>query len=428
MVRKTITGVLAALTLMLGAPLFAQEQEEPEYKEQRTNKVGLYLRGGTAWATGGSIAEWSQACTPVQILGGAGLSWNIRPWVRLGLNYDYTYSSRNRYYNELQPEGPAVEAGEGMVVNNSQGGVFYRRYNAGMHGVDLSGDFNLMELFKNRSDKGWFNIYVGTGFGWMLGTGNVWSTSTGHSSISGPSSDGTFGNISTESWVKGLNQECKFNSPYVPARLSVEFNVLPQMAIGLEGGYKFLCKNMDLAPRNLFSAGITLRFTLTGKIRCRACEQKDARFQELVADYDKVQEECTKAKSEKDASLKDLIDENESLKARIEALEQANSGSAKSHIVYFNLDSSTLSDVERERLIAYGVQLSSDGMISIVGEASNEGGSEYNQKLSDERVSSVINILNQIGIGKERISSAKGIGSSANGEGPAFRRVSITAE
>ena len=41
MVRKTITGVLAALTLMLGAPLFAQEQEEPEYKAQRTNKVGL---------------------------------------------------------------------------------------------------------------------------------------------------------------------------------------------------------------------------------------------------------------------------------------------------------------------------------------------------------------------------------------------------
>ena len=151
-------------------------------------------------------------------------------------------------------------------------------------------------------------------------------------------------------------------------------------------------------------------------------------MQELGADYDKVQEECAKAKSEKDASLKDLIDENESLKARIKALEQANSGSAKSHIVYFNLDSSTLSDVERERLIAYGVQLSSDGMISIVGEASNEGGSEYNQKLSDERVSSVINILNQIGIGKERISSAKGIGSSANGEGPAFRRVSITAE
>ena len=92
MVRKTITGVLAALTLMRGAPLFAQEQEAPEYKEQRTNKVGLYLRGGTAWATGGSFAEWSQACTPVQILGGAGLSWNIRPWVRLGLNYDYTYS------------------------------------------------------------------------------------------------------------------------------------------------------------------------------------------------------------------------------------------------------------------------------------------------------------------------------------------------
>ena len=60
MVRKTITGVLAALTLMLGAPLFAQEQEEPEYKEQRTNKVGLYLRGGTAWATGGSFAEWSR--------------------------------------------------------------------------------------------------------------------------------------------------------------------------------------------------------------------------------------------------------------------------------------------------------------------------------------------------------------------------------
>lgn len=428
MVRKTITGILAALTLMLGAPLFAQEQEEPEYKEQRTNKVGLYLRGGTAWATGGGYADLCQGITPVQGLGGAGLNWNIRPWVRLGLNYDYTYSSRNRYYTELQPEGMSVEAGEGMVENSSQGGVFYRRYNTGMHGVDLSGDFNLMELFKNRSDKGWFNVYVGTGFGWMFGTGNVWSMSTGHSSFTGPSTDGTFGNISTTSWVKAENREARFNSPYVPARLSVEFNVLPQVAIGLEGGYKFLCKNLDLAPRHLISAGITLRFTLTGKIKCRACDQKDARFQELVADYNKIQEECDKAKAEKDASLKNLVDENESLKARIAALEQAKSGNAKSHIVYFNLDSSELSDVERERLIAYGVQLSSDGMISIVGEASNEGGSEYNQKLSDERVSSVINILNQIGIGKERISSAKGIGSSANGEGPAFRRVSITAE
>lgn len=64
MVRKTITGVLAALTLMLGAPLFAQEQEEPEYKEQRTNKVGLYLRGGTAWATGGALPSGARLALP----------------------------------------------------------------------------------------------------------------------------------------------------------------------------------------------------------------------------------------------------------------------------------------------------------------------------------------------------------------------------
>lgn len=409
---RFIIGVLASAALLLGINASAQERE-PEYKAQRTGKLGLYLKGGTAWTTGGGVANIGQSCAPTQVLGGAGASWNFNPWFRLGLNYDYTLV--NRYH--LNPDLRSAS-----IENVNSGLLIDQLYRTRMHGADISADFNLMELARNRSDKGWFNLYLGTGFGWMFGRESISSRGFSNSIVFDESNvaNTLYPNAVINNKYYHMTERAKIDAPYIPLRLSTEFHILPQLAVGVEGGYKVSLGKLALEPRNMFTAGLTLRFLFTGKIKCRACEEKDAKFVALTEDFNRLQDECSKSRAQKDAEIKRLQEEKSALEAQMSAIK-----TITEHTVFFDQGKSEISESEAERLSEFVKQLDRNATISIVGEASNEGGDELNQKLSDQRVASVVNFLGTLGITLDKITSAKGIGSSARGEGPMYRRVRI---
>lgn len=404
------------MTLLLGINASAQERE-PEYKVQRTGKLGLYLKGGTSWTTGGGVAKFDQY-TPTQMYGGAGMTWNFNPWFRLGLNYDYTMIDRN-YIN------PALSST--TMENISQGLFIDQLHRTRLHGADITADFNIMELFNKRSDKGWFNLYLGTGFGWMLGKQNISTRGFSNSIVFDNSkvANTLYPNAEMSNSYYQKTERNRIEGPYIPVRLSTEFHVLPQLAIGLEGGYKYSLGKLGLEHRNMFTAAVSLRFLFTGKIKCRACEAKEADFEALMEDFAYLQEECRKAKAEKDAEIERLKEENAALVAKTNVPVKA---TITEHTVFFDQGKSEMTDVEVERLREFVKQLDSNATISIVGEASNEGGDAFNQKLSDMRVAAVVHMLRELGIGLDKISSAKGIGSSAKGEGPLFRRVRINMD
>lgn len=104
----------------------AQERGSGTY---RTCTWSLYGEAGATMSHGIGISNVNAApWTSVSPEIGAGVSFNIRPWIRLGLNYDFSKYARELRFNKLQPLD--TPAGDGTIDTD------------GTHTGDLSGDFS----------------------------------------------------------------------------------------------------------------------------------------------------------------------------------------------------------------------------------------------------------------------------------------------
>ena len=108
--RLLILTVIA----LLFVPLFdigAQERGSGTY---RTCTWSLYGEAGATMSHGIGISNVNAApWTSVSPEIGAGVSFNIRPWIRLGLNYDFSKYARELRFDKLQTLGDS--AGDGTI-------------------------------------------------------------------------------------------------------------------------------------------------------------------------------------------------------------------------------------------------------------------------------------------------------------------------
>ena len=256
MKKKTSLLLVFLLLLSTAGGLRAQDP----YRDARTGTVGLRLDGGASWAFGSSFENiGANQVNLLQPYAGAGLLINIKPWVRIGADYSYTRMIREQLSTSLQPL-----TGTGVVTGSAEGTV-YRDFKTRFHGASLTGEFDLVELLGRGKGPGRVGLWLGTGLGFLFSQGNTWNVSVSNE-------------ISADKQtirIRGHNEPLSYNALFIPVTLSLEYAFLPQVALSIGGGYRFLPGKTDLAPRHQAYAKAGLVFNLTGK-RYRAKQSRPA--------------------------------------------------------------------------------------------------------------------------------------------------------
>lgn len=440
----------------------AQERGSGTY---RTCTWSLYGEAGATMSHGIGISNVNAApWTSVSPEIGAGVSFNIRPWIRLGLNYDFSKYARELRFNKLQPlDTPAGDgtidtdgthtgdlsgdfsgeiipdidgtpAGDRLLLEKT-GGLAYTKMWTHYHATDLTLEFNVMEIWKNRTDKR-FNLYAGAGFGWLFAKGNTYNIAMGNERWKEKYKE------TTDIWLKAENTRHNYNSGYVPMLVSAEFDVTPIVTLGLQGNYKRLLK-CDNAPKGIGTVSMVVRLNLLGgksgykskASRLRESENALAAMRDM---NEVLKDECEDSMSDLKDELAESQHEIEKLKSELEGLKKENEelktqveekpkhDTLDTGCAMFDFDSYKLRPQAKAELNDFANRLKSmEGYdLVVIGEASAIGDSGYNQRLSERRIGSVINYLGKKGID---CSSAyrQALGDSRNDKSESAQRATI---
>ena len=242
---------MSMLPLLLLLSTAGSLHAQGPWRDARTGTAGVRLDGGTSWSFGTPVAN-TVAKQPnlVQPFAGAGVIYNALPWLRVGADYSYTQLVREQIFTSV----PAL-SGSGTSPASS-GGDVYRDFKTRFHGASLTGEFNLLAAFGSKG-SGRFALWAGTGVGCLFAQGNTWTLSVSNE-------------IRNDTWTQtihfgGHNEPHRYNALFIPATLSLEYFFLPQVALSLGGGYRFLPAKSDVAPGSQAYAKAGLVFNLTGK-------------------------------------------------------------------------------------------------------------------------------------------------------------------
>ena len=221
----------ALLLLLLPASLQAQDARE--------GTLGIRLDGGLSWSLGGDFANSGKnALTTIQPQGVVGLYYNFSPRFRMGLDYGYTRMVREQTNSTLK-----------TLSDGSVEGEVYRDLKTHFHAAELTGEFNVL-------GAGPVSLYLGTGAGCQFALGNTYTI--------GVKNEVKPGGLGNSIHVTGHNVGHKYAAPYIPVTLSLEFALLPQVAVSVGGGYRLILagKNEYSAKSQPFAA-LGLRFNLS---------------------------------------------------------------------------------------------------------------------------------------------------------------------
>lgn len=460
--KRLLTLTLTAILFVPLIDIGAQERGSGTY---RTCTWSLYGEAGATMSHGIGISNVNAApWTSVSPEIGAGVSFNIRPWIRLGLNYDFSKYARELRFNKLQPlDTPAGDgtidtdgthtgdlsgdfsgeiipdidgtpAGDRLLLEKT-GGLAYTKMWAHYHATDLTLEFNVMEIWKNRTDKR-FNLYAGAGFGWLFAKGNTYNIAMGNERWKEKYKE------TTDIWLKAENTRHNYNTGYVPMLVSAEFDVNPIVTLGLQGNYKRLFK-CDNAPKGIGTVSMVVRLNLLGgksgykskASRLRESENALAAMRDM---NEVLKDECEDSMSDLKDELAESQHEIEKLKSQLEGLKKENEelktqveekpkhDTLDTGCAMFDFDSYKLRPQAKAELNDFANRLKSmEGYeLVVIGEASAIGDSGYNQRLSERRIDSVINYLGKKGID---CSSAyrQALGDSRNDKSESAQRATI---
>ena len=428
--NRLLTLTVIVLLFVPIIDIGAQERGSGTY---RTCTWSLYGEAGATMSHGIGISNVNAApWTSVSPEIGAGVSFNIRPWIRLGLNYDFSKYARELRFDKLQPLGdsagdgtididgnlsgdivPDIDgkpAGDRLLLEKT-GGLAYTKMWTQYHATDLTLEFNVMEIWKNRTDKR-FNLYAGAGFGWLLARGNTYSIAMGNERWKEKYKE------TTNIWLKAENTRHNYNTGYVPMLVSAEFDVSPIVTLGLQGNYKRLLK-CDNAPKGIGTVSMVVRLNLLGgksgyKSKSGKLRESENALAAMRDMNEAVKEDCEDsvhslkddlADSENEVArlkseLEDLKKENEALKSQAEEKPKMSRDTIGNICVMFDFDSSKLRKQAKTELDDFAKRIkSTEGYeLFVTGEASASGDRRYNLKLSELRIDSVISHLSKKGI------------------------------
>lgn len=460
--KRLLTLTLTAILFVPLIDIGAQERGSGTY---RTCTWSLYGEAGATMSHGIGISNVNAApWTSVSPEIGAGVSFNIRPWIRLGLNYDFSKYARELRFNKLQPlDTPAGNGtidtdgthtgdlsgdfsgeiipdidgsgtGDRLLLEKT-GGLAYTKMWTHYHATDLTLEFNVMEIWKNRTDKR-FNLYAGAGFGWLFAKGNTYNIAMGNERWKEKYKE------TTDIWLKAENTRHNYNSGYVPMLVSAEFDVSPIITLGLQGNYKRLLK-CDNAPKGIGTVSMVVRLNLLGgksgykskASRLRESENALAAMRDM---NEVLKDECEDSMNDLKDELAESQHEIEKLKSQLEGLKKENEelktqaeekskhDTLDTGCAMFDFDSYKLRPQAKAELNDFANRLKSmEGYdLMVIGEASAIGDSGYNQRLSERRIGSVINYLGKKGID---CSSAyrQALGDSRNDKSESAQRATI---
>ena len=424
--KRYLTIIMLALSSCLFADVVAQERGNSAY---RTSTWSLYAEGGATMVHGLGMSS-VDAPPGMNIFPeiGAGLSFNIRPWIRLGLNYDFSKYAREQRFSEFQPLD--VPTGDG-TLSEQYGGLAYSKMWTHYHAADATVEFNLMELWRNREDKR-FNLYAGAGFGWLFAKGNTYDITMGHERWSGSYKE------TINTWLDAVNSRHKYDVGYVPMLLSAEFDVSPVVTVGVLGNYKRLFSR-DKAPKGIGTASVVLRLNILGsksgyRSTGRKLRESELALAAMTVAGAAVKADCEASGKAKDEALASAKTENAALKSRVEALEKENAGLKARRTnevlqdltVQFSNDSFKLLPEAKASLDAFAERLKTmkETELVVVGEASATGGSGHNLRLSELRIETVLDYLRKQGVDCSR-AFRQPLGDSGKDTSDAARRATI---
>lgn len=424
--KRYLTIIMLALSSGLFADVVAQERGNSAY---RTSTWSLYAEGGATMVHGLGMSS-VDAAPGMNIFPeiGAGVSFNIRPWIRLGLNYDFSKYAREQRFSEFQPL--EIPAGEG-TLSEQYGGLVYSKMWTHYHAADATVEFNLMELWRNRKDKR-FNLYAGAGFGWLFAKGNTYDISMGHERWSESYKE------TINTWLNAVNTSHKYDVGYVPMLLSAEFDISPVVTVGLQGNYKRLL-SCDNAPKGIGTASVVLRLNILGsksgyKSTGRKLRESELALAAMTVASAAAKADCEASGKAKDEALASAMSENASLKEQVETLGKENAElkarrtneALEKLTVQFANDSFKLSAAAKADLDAFAERMKAlnETELVVVGEASATGASGHNLRLSELRIETVLDYLRKQGVDCSR-AFRQPLGDSGKDASDAARRATI---
>lgn len=404
--------VVALAAMLPGAALQAQTYNDTV----RTNTWTIYGYGGVGGYHGlrdVTDAGTRSALTPDLALG---VKYNIKPWVRVGLEVGY---------NLLKSKNDGIA--QSTIVNN---GVSLLGHNDGVQtitksivvdnhdqhtlGADLNADFNLLDIF---GGGGKWNIWLGTGVGYMFG----WDRGTKSTVISEEtvSQGDDHYNVGNHDYITSDGTDTETNALYIPARLSVEYDISPMWTIGARGQYKYLPLDHRYTPEGIWGAGVSIAYNFVGKTY--GPKAVAARHSAEVADLnDQINALRLKNVNTEDEKAKLAVE----LAKTIDALNAANKALEESknnfkdpilYPVFFELDKTVITPQQKQN-VAAAAKLMNDypnAKLVIKGYASTEGPLDHNMDLSVRRAAAVTKMLvDEYGISADRITS-EGCGITA---------------
>lgn len=424
--KRYLSIIILALSSCLFAGMGAQERGSSAY---RTATWSLYAEGGATMAHGLGMSS-VDAAPGMNIFPeiGAGVSFNIRPWIRLGVNYDFSKYAREQRFSEFQPL--EIPAGEG-TLSEQYGGLVYSKMWTHYHAADLTLEFNIMELWRNRQDRR-FNLYAGAGFGWLFASGNTYDISMGHERWSGSYKE------TINTWLDAVNSRHKYDVGYVPMLLSAEFDISPVVTVGLQGNYKRLL-SCDNAPKGIGTASVVLRLNILGsksgyKSTGRKLRESELALAAMTVASAAAKADCEASGKAKDEALASAMSENASLKEQVETLGKENAElkarrtneALEKLTVQFANDSFKLSAAAKADLDAFAERMKAlnETELVVVGEASATGASGHNLRLSELRIETVLDYLRKQGVDCSR-AFRQPLGDSGKDASDAARRATI---
>ncbi len=242
------------------------------------------------------------------------------------------------------------------------------------------------------------------------------------------------GSVTITGNVRTTNRHEKFNTFYIPVSLHIEAGVSRRFTVGLKGETDRLFNRKNIAPKNIIFALATVRYNF---VPSRTRVQRAYYEGEIATLNDRVnalQRKAAEAKAQADreaVARREAEEQNAELQRRLSDCETTKPAPVAEvlppHFVQFAHNSSYMSREEAEslRVFARSVQ---GRKLSLVAEASTPGAEGYNQRLSERRLTRVVEALVKEGFAPGDLHPTTAIGERQGKPRAEGRRVTITVE
>lgn len=396
----------------------------------RTRTWSIYVQGGASYYHGVRSDLFDNAKKTISPDINLGVKYNIKPWVRVGINAGYTMlkaTGKNILSSTMTDDNYMV--GDRPAILKIKSDRIQNRNNTNLMGADANVDFNILAIWPNRKAQ-WVNLYAGAGAGYMYGwnrNSQTWS----FNETAVAKGEG-YNNLYTHSYMKSKHDNTQFGALYIPLSLSLEFDVVRRLTLGVIGQYKSLPMKKEFTPKGIYSAGVVIRYNFVkSKSRLQRKQITDL-YSQLEAsrlDCDNEKVSLRRKASEDESRLKDQAEDLQHQLAEKNRVLIAKEKETYA-IVYFENNSWELSAESNERLERLVNQLKANQEMNVllIASASKVGSSIGNQKLSDNRLESVKQFLLNHNIDRTRFSSEVSIGDRGMLNSSDCRRVIIIAQ